>query len=101
MKNRFNEDFHLLKGSNFRQISSDWKSHPRVITSLDFIKNPRYATEALRGRWDIVVFDEAHRLRRDYSKVTQAYAFAEAAAKKCEALLLLTAPCWLLACSFP
>jgi ERCC4-related helicase len=92
LKNKFNEDFNIIKRKNFRQNSEvHWKNYNKVITSIDFIKNPNYAEEVLRTKWDIVIFDEAHRLRRDYSKVTKAYLFAEKISQKCECLLLLTA----------
>ncbi|HMV40898.1 MAG TPA: SNF2-related protein [Leptospiraceae bacterium] len=92
LKNKFNEDFTIIKRKNF--ISDDennWQNFNHVITSVDFIKNPRYAEDILKKKWDIVIFDEAHRLRRDYSKITRAYVFAEKVSKKCECLLLLTA----------
>ncbi|TGK06936.1 DEAD/DEAH box helicase [Leptospira semungkisensis] len=92
LKNKFNEDFEIVKRRNFiASGEKNWKNFKHVITSVDFIKNPKYAEEILKTKWDIVVFDEAHRLRRDYHKVTRAYLFAEKIAKKCECLLLLTA----------
>ncbi|MCP5499071.1 MAG: DEAD/DEAH box helicase family protein [Leptospiraceae bacterium] len=92
LKNKFNEDFTIIKRRNFvTNGEENWKNFKKVITSIDFIKNPVYAEEILKTRWNIVVFDEAHRLRRDYSKVTKAYLFAEKISKKCECLLLLTA----------
>ncbi|MEI7011285.1 DEAD/DEAH box helicase [Leptospira licerasiae] len=92
LKNKFNEDFEIVKRKNFLVSGEkNWKNFKHVITSVDFIKNPKYAEEILKTKWDIVVFDEAHRLRRDYHKVTRAYLFAEKIAKKCECLLLLTA----------
>ena len=91
MRSKFNEEFVLLNRKNFYEIAANWSKHPRIITSIDFVKNPRYAEDILKNRWDIAVFDEAHRLRRDYSKVTHAYAFAEKMAERCEALLLLSA----------
>ncbi|TGK02928.1 DEAD/DEAH box helicase [Leptospira langatensis] len=92
LKNKFNEDFEIVKRRNFIATGEkNWKNFKHVITSVDFIKNPKYAEEILKTKWDIVVFDEAHRLRRDYHKVTRAYLFAEKIAKKCECLLLLTA----------
>lgn len=92
LKNKFNEDFEIVKRRNF-VVSGEknWKNFKHVITSVDFIKNPKYAEEILKTKWDIVIFDEAHRLRRDYHKVTRAYLFAEKIARKCECLLLLTA----------
>ncbi|MCB1322007.1 MAG: DEAD/DEAH box helicase, partial [Leptospiraceae bacterium] len=91
MKSKFNEDFIILDRRNFYSVAASWGKHRRIITSIDFIKNPRYAGEILKTVWDIVVFDEAHRLRRDYSRVTQAYSFAEQMSQKCEAFLLLSA----------
>jgi superfamily II DNA or RNA helicase len=92
LKNKFNEDFTIIKRKNFiSDNENNWQNFNHVITSIDFIKNPRYAEDILKKKWDIVIFDEAHRLRRDYSKITRAYLFAEKISKKCECLLLLTA----------
>jgi SNF2 family DNA or RNA helicase len=41
--------------------------------------------------WDMAVFDEAHRLRRDDNKITQGYQFADQIASRVDALLLLSA----------
>ncbi len=92
MKNKFNEEFEIIRRKNFVQ-SGDlyWRNFSKAITSIDFIKNPKYAEEILKVKWDIVVFDEAHRLRRDYSKITRSYLFAEKISRKTECLLLLTA----------
>ena len=92
LKNKFNEEFQIVKRRNFlKDDETNWQNYSQIITSIDFIKNPRYAEEILKKKWDIVIFDEAHRLRRDYSKITRAYLFAEKISKKCECLLLLTA----------
>lgn len=92
MKNKFNEDFAIIRRRNFVTNGADhWKNFNKIITSIDFIKNPKYAEEILKSKWDIVVFDEAHRLRRDYSKITRSYLFAEKISRKTECLLLLTA----------
>ncbi|MCB1189806.1 MAG: DEAD/DEAH box helicase [Leptospiraceae bacterium] len=92
LKNKFNEDFVIVKRKNFVQTGNGhWQKFNKVITSIDFIKNPTYSEEILKKRWDIVIIDEAHRLRRDYSKITRAYLFAEKIASRCECFLLLTA----------
>ncbi|MDX1958927.1 MAG: SNF2-related protein [Leptospiraceae bacterium] len=92
LKNKFNEEFSVIKRKNFLTNGKEnWQNFSKIITSIDFIKNPNYANEILKKKWDIVIFDEAHRLRRDYSKITRAYLFAEKISKKTEALLLLTA----------
>jgi len=98
MENKFNETFVLL--DRRRMKSSDrgasaganpWNVHDRVICSLDFIKNAAFRDALKRSRWDAVIFDEAHRLRRDSLKSTLAYNAAEIIAKNTKALLLLTA----------
>jgi len=92
LKNKFNENFKIIKRNNFlTQSDLNWSNYNRIITSIDFIKNPKYTEEILKRKWDIVIFDEAHRLRRDYSKITRAYLFAEKISKRTECLLLLTA----------
>ena len=91
MSSKFNEEYVILTRRNLQEVAASWSSFPRIITSVDFVKTEAVAYEVLRARWDIVVFDEAHRLRRDYSKVTQAYAFADQIAPRAEALLLLSA----------
>ena len=76
LKNKFNEEFYIIKKKNFQEgYEYHWKKYDKVITSIDFIKNPHYSDEILKTKWDIVIFDEAHRLRRDYSKITRAYVF--------------------------
>lgn len=91
MRNRFNEHYTILDRASFKNFMQEKPSRARVITSIDFIKSSRYSEPVLRRKWDLAVFDEAHRLRRDYNKVTVAYSFAESIAQKCEALLLLSA----------
>lgn len=92
LKSKFNEDFTIVKRKNFIQNGTNsWKNFKKVITSIDFIKNPKYTEEILQTKWDIVIFDEAHRLRRDYNKITRAYLFAEKISRKTDCLLLLTA----------
>lgn len=91
MRSKFNEDFAILNRKNFYQFAQKWSAHKRIITSIDFIKNPQYSDQIINANWDIVIFDEAHRLRRDYSKVTKAWSFAQKISTQCDALLLLSA----------
>ncbi|MCB1165215.1 MAG: DEAD/DEAH box helicase family protein [Leptospiraceae bacterium] len=91
MRSKFNEEFVIMDRSNFHRIAARWASYPRILVSIDFIKNEKYGAQVLKANWDIAVFDEAHRLRRDDSKITHAYSFAEQLAKRVDALLLLTA----------
>lgn len=93
MRTRFNEEFVVLHRGNFEHIMLRAARQPtlRLITSIDFIKNEKYNEKLLKLPWDMAVFDEAHRLRRDENKVTQAYAFAERISSRVDAMLLLSA----------
>lgn len=93
MRNRFNEEFIVMNRSNFHSVLTQAASSDsiRIITSIDFIKNEKYHQKLLKMPWDMAVFDEAHRLRRDDSKITQGYQFADQIASRVDALLLLSA----------
>ncbi len=89
---KFNESFEILNRKAFSNSEPlSWKISNKLITSIDFIKNPKYTEEILKVKWDLVIFDEAHRLRRDYNKITRSFVFAEKISKKTDALLLLSA----------
>ncbi|MBN1534805.1 MAG: DEAD/DEAH box helicase family protein [Spirochaetes bacterium] len=97
MAAKFNEQYDLVdrraleaarragKGEN------PWMRFPRAICSIDFIKNRDMAGEIAETIWDITVFDEAHRLRRDGKQSTLAYNVAEILSRNTRALLLLSA----------
>lgn len=66
-----------------------WWRYPRVVTSLELLARSEEHREAIAdpvGRWDLVIFDEAHHLVSP-----KAFAAAEAAADNSYGLLLLTA----------
>ncbi len=98
MKSKFNEDFLILDRKELlfiqtksRKNVNPWKVHDRVICSLDFIKNGAFFEDLEKTKWDAVIVDEAHRLRRDGSRSTQAYRLGEIIAERSDTLLLLTA----------
>lgn len=73
-----------------------WKLYDRVIASVDRLKQKERLEQLLQGgRWDLVVFDEAHRLsRRQYGlqlDASQRYGLAAALRKHADNILLLTA----------
>lgn len=93
----------LIYGVDFR-ISDhrEWGLFERVIVSLDLAK-PRNADDdgadtdtsfgmiLAAGNWDIVVFDEAHRLSRDArGRSTLRFRLAQALRQKTDALVLLS-----------
>ena len=45
------------------RTQEDWQTHARIVASLDTAKSPRHAKEILETEWDLVIIDEAHRLK--------------------------------------
>ncbi len=99
MENKFNEQFILMDRGTHRKSSrasggknaNPWNRHAKVICSLDFIKSKSHLDDLKKTKWDVIIFDEAHRLRRDSLKSTLAYNVAEVLSENAKALLLLTA----------
>ncbi len=108
----FGESFHILTPADFpalrRQGGDDnlWRRFPQVICSLDAVKPmegrrgwnaeqvARYNAERLddlaNAGWDLVIFDEAHRLAGNSETVAR-YQLARTLADAVPALLLLSA----------
>ena len=76
---KFGEPFTVVKRPE------DWQG-PRLIASLDLAKQPRHAAIALAQAYDLVIVDEAHKLKR---RTTQAHQFVGRLNKRY--MLLLTA----------
>jgi SNF2 family DNA or RNA helicase len=98
MESKFNEKFIIMDRKVLRKAcrtagdnGNPWKVHHKVICSLDFIKNKNFEEDLGRCSWDAVIFDEAHRLRRDVNTSTLAYNMAEVISAKTKSLLLLSA----------
>jgi len=98
MESKFNEKFIIMDRRVLRNAakiagenSNPWKIHHKIIVSLDFIKNKNFEEDLGRCSWDAVIFDEAHRLRRDVNTSTLAYNMAEVISVKTKSLLLLSA----------
>lgn len=85
----YGEDFHINE-------SRHWKMYDYVIASIDRLKNEKNL-DALQnaGAWDLIVFDEAHRLsRRQYGQKlnsSQRFHLAASLRSKTDAMLLLSA----------
>ncbi|MBC7222554.1 DEAD/DEAH box helicase, partial [Candidatus Bipolaricaulota bacterium] len=102
LRHVFNRDYVFYDGPYLRQLmeklppeQNPWDRENRIITTLDLAKREEILAQLERTRWDIVVFDEAHKLsaRRYGSKIeaTQRYRLAQALAERTDSLLLLTA----------
>lgn len=96
LRDRFGFREALVYGEDF-QITDEtqWRLYDIVIVSMDRLKQESHL-EKLRqaGRWDLAVFDEAHRLsRRQYGQkldATDRYRMAAEVRRFSDALLLLT-----------
>ncbi len=98
MESKFNEKFTIIDRRILKKAErsagedgNPWKVHNKVICSIDFIKNKSFQEDLGRCSWDAVIFDEAHRLRRDVNTSTIAYSMAEIISAKTRSLLLLSA----------
>lgn len=85
----YGEDFHINE-------PRQWKMHDQVIGSIDRLKQENHLQSLLEAEpWDLVIFDEAHRLsRRQYGlklESSERYDLARSLRQKTENILLLTA----------
>ncbi|HMY11976.1 MAG TPA: DEAD/DEAH box helicase, partial [Turneriella sp.] len=90
LKTKFAEEFTILNGEIIRR-GNPFAQGSQFLVSVDLAKDERYREMFLEQNFDLVVFDEAHRLRRDANTVTQAWQFAHAISEQVEGLLLLSA----------
>lgn len=91
MRGKFNADYQVLNGAILKKDPDIVARENRLLVSVDLVKEERYRMLFLQENFDVVVFDEAHRLRRDQHTVTKAYQFADDISRRCSALLLLSA----------
>lgn len=100
LRSKFNEDFDIIDGSGVKFLGlggvNPWTKRDNVICSIPFASNPKHADRIVEAGWDLVVFDEAHRVRRyrqSAKKVTttRAYRLADELKEIVNGLLLLTA----------
>lgn len=92
---KFNLPFKLVNRSIFASDPNIFQSADRIVTSIDFISREDVLTVAGNSNWDLIIFDEAHKLSAyEYgSKIyfSQRYTAAQKLSQQCEHLLLLTA----------
>ncbi|MGI9212729.1 MAG: helicase-related protein [Methylococcaceae bacterium] len=103
--NNWKEELHHKFGlSNFRIYGTDfmineprdWNHYDQVIASVDLLKLDTHKLKLMHaGDWNLVVFDEAHRLgRARYGaklKTNDRYQLAVTLRKRAESILLLSA----------
>lgn len=101
LSNKFNESFVIYDSAKVRELSelnperNVWSLHDNIICSLQFARNEKRAANLAEEHWDLIIFDEAHHLRRylesSKPRMTLAYKMAQSLAERTDALLLLTA----------
>ncbi|MFX0018740.1 MAG: DEAD/DEAH box helicase [Promethearchaeota archaeon] len=110
MLNKFNIKFTIYDGKKIKELKA--RGHYKgsnilqnpfyydnlIICSLQFARNPKYIELLTQISWDIVIFDEAHHLRRYLLNVTTGnyretlnYQLARKLSNSTESMLLLTA----------
>lgn len=92
---KFNIPFKLVNRSVFTSEPNVFQTHDRVVTSIDFISKEDVINVLSKTNWDIIIFDEAHKLSAyEYGEKkywSKRYEAAYTLSKQCEHLLLLTA----------
>ncbi len=92
---KFNIPFTLVNRTLFSSDPNVFHTAVRVITSIDFISREDVLNVASNSHWDLVVFDECHKLSAyDYGSkqyLSQRYKAAQVLSQQCEHILLLTA----------
>lgn len=93
MRAKFDQDY-AIYGRDFEiHDLEDWKRYDHVIGSIDLLKRDVHL-QKLRaaGGWDIIIFDEAHKLTKIASgERAERYRLAENLRSKTDAMILLTA----------
>ena len=92
---RFNLDFKLVNRSVFATEPTVFQNTDRIVTSIDFISHDDVLQVLENTTWDMVVFDEAHKLSAyqygQRTHLSQRYKAAATLSQLCEHILLLTA----------
>ncbi|MDP3445705.1 MAG: DEAD/DEAH box helicase, partial [Ignavibacteria bacterium] len=92
---KFNIPFTLVNRSIFSSDPNVFHTSPRIVTSIDFISREDVLNVASNSNWDLIVFDECHKLSAyDYGTkqyLSQRYKTAQILSQQCEHILLLTA----------
>ena len=93
MRLKFDRLFEIY-GANFNpETANEMRLRDQVVVSIDLAKREEHRAMLLAaGRWDVIVFDEAHRLgRSDSGERTERFRLAEALRDRAPTFLLLTA----------
>src|SRR5947209_11888322 len=65
MKDKFREDFEVVRGDVLRANygQNPWQERNQLVTSLSWVSRVPDAKESLlRSHWDLIIVDEAHKM---------------------------------------
>ncbi len=92
---KFNIPFTLVNRSLFSSDPNIFHTAHKIVTSIDFISREDVLNVASNSHWDLIVFDECHKLSAyDYGTkqyLSLRYKAAQVLSQQCEHILLLTA----------
>lgn len=92
---KFNIPFKLVNREIYSSEPSIFQSSDRIVTSIDFACREDIQQVLAKTTWDLIVFDEAHKLSAyEYGEKiykSKRYEVAHLLSRQCEHLLLLTA----------
>ena len=99
LRSKFNERFEVLDGAALKSLArrggNPWREYGNVICSLSLARRENHAEQIVEAGWDLVIFDEAHRVRRSLhgKRVTSTlgYQLADELKEGVDGMLLLTA----------
>lgn len=95
MKDKFREDFEVLRGDVLRANygANPWQEKDQVVTSVSWVSVVDDARESLlRSRWDLIIVDEAHKMAAyDEDNTTLAWKLGRALGQITDHYLLMTA----------
>jgi superfamily II DNA or RNA helicase len=94
LRDKFDEQFEVLKGADLREQYgiNQWLDRKQIVTSLDLAKREEILPGLSQVHWDLVIFDEAHRLSwSPPSRKTARYALGELLRDRSDHMLMLTA----------
>ena len=92
---KFNIPFKLVNRSVFNSEPTVFQNYDKIVSSIDFISREDILSVLSNTQWDLIIFDEAHKLSayeygiKKYK--SQRYEAASVLSKQCEHILLLTA----------
>ena len=93
MRAKFGRAFEIYQRDFRPEYADEMRLRENVIISLDLAKRDEHLARLIEaGFWDVIVFDEAHRLgRSETGEQTERYALAHKLRDRTHSLLLLTA----------